>query len=88
MSKPDLSSLNEAQRQELIIDLLYRNQAMLLTLLQREAVRMSREYGVDLDTARADLKSAYAGLKQEQLAFDRLGPMPSPPQASPADRSA
>lgn len=76
MAKPDLSKLNEQQRQELTIQLLFDTKAMLVTLLEREAARMAANPGLDEEQARQHLLDEYYSHKQQQWDFAGLKPMP------------
>lgn len=76
MLKPDLSKLNEVERQELIINLLFQNQSMLITLLNREADRMSAGGLIDrqaaIDFLQEDSRQAKRMQLVESYGFDVL----------------
>jgi len=74
MAYPDLSKLNESERQELMIKLLFDTKAMLVTLLEREAARMGTGPSMDAGQAEAYLMEAYTTNRLQQWEYHNVAP--------------
>ncbi len=74
----DPTSLNDIDKQTLIIDMLLTNQAMLRTLLGREAVRLATSRSMTIEEATAFLNEEFQEFKRQQADNFELVLRPTP----------